>query len=171
MSDSAGSGETPMAVRATFARTDQMQDAVTRLSVSGFDRADLSLPSPASVEGSETPESGSKPASTPADARQARTLGVSTAAAAAAIAAAGVTVATGGAAGPAIAAAAAAGGVAGGGVFAVTGAAAAAEQSDRDNRAEHGVLFLVVRTPTETKRSRADEILRAAGATSIEGVV
>lgn len=171
MNNSADSGETSIAVRATFARADQMQDAVSRLSVSGFDRADLSLPSPASVEGSETPESGSKPASTPADARQARTLGVSTAAAAAAIAAAGVTVATGGAAGPAIAAAAVAGGAAGGGIFAVTDAAASAEQSDRDNRAEHGVLLLAVRTPTEAKRARADAILRAAGATSIEGVV
>ncbi len=171
MNNSAHSSETPMAVRATFARADQMQDAVSKLSLSGFDRADLSLPSPASVEGSETPESGSKPASTQADARQARTLGASTAAAAAAIAAAGVTVATGGAALPAIAAAAVAGGAAGGGVFAVADAAASAEQSNRDDRAEHGELLLAVRTPTEAKRNQADAILRAAGATRIEVVV
>jgi hypothetical protein len=171
MSHSANSTESPVAVRATFARADQMQDAVARLSVSGFDRADLGLPSPASVEGLEPPEFGSKPASTPADARQARTLGVSTAAAAAAIAAVGVTVATGGAALPAIAAAGVAGSAAGGAVFAVTDAAASAEQSDRDGRAEDGELVLAVRTPTEAKRTRADAILRAAGATRIELVV
>lgn len=168
MSTSADSIETPMAIRATFARADQMQDAVGRLSLSGFDRADLDLPSPASIEGTETPESGSKPASTPADARQTRTLGASTAAAAAAIAAAGVTVATGGAALPAVAAAALAGGAVGGGVFAVTDAANSTEQADRDERAVHGDLVLAVRTPTEAKRSKADAILRAAGATRID---
>jgi hypothetical protein len=170
MSNSADSAAAPWSVRATFAHPDQMQDAVSKLSLSGFDRADLSLPSHGVIEGTETPEAGSKPASTEADSRQARTLGASTAAAAAAMAAAGVTIATGGAALPAVAAAVAAGGAAGGGVFAVTDAAKSAEQSDRDDRAEHGELVLAVRTPTEAKRSEADAILRAAGATHIESV-
>lgn len=145
-----------------------IEDAVSRLSMSGFDRADLSLPSPGLIEGTETLGEGSKPASTEADARQARTLGVSTAASAAAIAAAGVTIATGGAALPAIAAAAVAGGVAGGGVFAATDAANSAEQSDRDDRAAHGELVLSVHVANQAKRSAADAILRAAGATGIE---
>jgi hypothetical protein len=152
MSNSADSAAAPWSVRATFAHPDQMQDAVSKLSMSGFDRADLSLPSHGLIEGTETPEAGSKPASTEADSRQARTLGASTAAAAAAMAAAGVTIATGG------------------GVFAATDAAKSSEQSDRDDRAEHGELVLAVRTPTEEKRSEADAILRAAGATHIESV-
>lgn len=157
-------------VRAAFASPDQMQDAVSRLSVSGFDRADLSLPSPGLTDGTETPEAGTKPASTESDARQARTLGASTAGAAAALAAAGVTVATGGAAAPAVAAAVVAGGAAGGSVFAVHGAADLMEQKDRDDRAASGDLVLAVRTPTEAKRTEAEAILRAAGATSIKAV-
>jgi hypothetical protein len=170
MNDSADGTNTLREVRATFASADQMQGAVTKLSMCGFDRADLSLPSPALVEGTETPESGTKPASTDEDARQARTLGASTAAAAAAMAAAGITVATGGAAAPVIAAAALAGGAAGGSVFAVHRAADQVEQSDRDDKARSGDLVLAVRTPTEAKQSEAVALLRAAGATDIEVV-
>jgi hypothetical protein len=147
-----------------------MQAAVSRLSMSGFDRADVSLPSPGLIEGTETPEAGSKPASTEPDARQARTLGASTAAAAAALAAAGVTVATGGAAAPAIAAALAAGGAAGGAVFGVHGTADHLEQTDRDERAAHGDLVLAVRATSQARRTEAESILREAGATSVETV-
>ncbi|MGD0108061.1 MAG: hypothetical protein ABSC06_29120 [Rhodopila sp.] len=157
-------------VRATFASPGQMQDAVSRLSVSGFDRADLTLPSPGLIEGTETPEAGAKPASTDADARQARTLGASTAGAAAAIAAAGITVATGGAAAPAVAAAAVAGGALGGSVFAAQGAFNNEEQKDRDTRALNGDLILAVRATTDAKRSEAEAILRGAGATYIETI-
>src|SRR6202012_4460795 len=144
MNDQAGDIATPWEVRATFANSDQMQDAISRLSLSGFDRADLSLPSPGLVHGTETPEAGTKPAATDADARQARTLGASTAAAAAALAAAGLTVATGGAAGapavPAVAAAVVAGGAAGGSIFAAHDLADNIEQDDRDTRAAQGDL-------------------------------
>jgi hypothetical protein len=170
MNSSANGIPTLQELHATFATPAQMQDAVSKLSVSGFDRADLSLPSSGLLEGTETPDSGTKPASTDADAQQARTLGASTAAAAAALAAAGITVATGGAAVPAIAAAAVAGGAAGGSVFAVHRAADKVEQADRDYRAETGDLVLAVRTPTSEKRSEAEAILRAAGATDIETI-
>jgi hypothetical protein len=170
MNDQAGGIATLREVRARFASADQMQDAVSRLSVSGFDRADLSLPSPGLVEGAETPEAGTKPASTESDARQARTLGASTAAAAAALAAAGITVATGGAAAPAVAAAVVVGGAAGGSVFAVHGAADHMEQRDRDDRAATGDLLLAVYTTSEAKRSEAEAILRAAGAINIEPI-
>jgi hypothetical protein len=170
MNDQAGA-VTLRELRATFASADQMQDAVTRLSLSGFDRADLSLPSPGLVQGRGTPESGTKPASTEADARQARTLGASTAAAAAALAAAGVTVATGGAAAPAVVAAVVAGGAAGGSVFAVHEMADKSEQNNRDIRAASGELVLAVRATTDEKRSEAEGILRAAGATAIEAVI
>jgi hypothetical protein len=171
MNDSAEGGLAALReVRATFANADQMQDAVSRLSMSGFDRADLSLPSSASLDGQATPESGSKPASTESDARQARTLGASVAASAAALAAAGVTVGTGGAAAPAVAAAVAAGGVAGGSVFAVHGAANRSEQKDRDDHAARGDLVLAVRATTSAKQSEAEGILRSAGATKIEAI-
>jgi hypothetical protein len=170
MNDQAGGISTSWEVRATFASPDQMQDAVGRLSVSGFDRADLSLPSPGLIQGRETPEAGTKPASTEADARQARTLGASMAATTAALAAAGVTVATGGAAAPAVAAAVVAGGAAGGSVFGIHGAADHREQTDRDARAASGDLVLAVRAATDAKRSEAEAILRAAGATDITAI-
>lgn len=170
MNDQASGDAAAWELQATFAHPDQMQAAVSKLSMSGFDRADLSLPSPGLVEGTETPEAGTKPAATDADARQARTLGASTAAAAAALAAAGVTVATGGAAAPAVAAAVIAGGAAGGSVFAAHDIADHMEQDDRDTRAAQGHLVLAVRITSDAKRSRAEAILRAAGATSIEAV-
>jgi hypothetical protein len=169
MNDQIG-GAKPWELLATFANSEQMQEAVSKLSMSGFNRADLSLPSPGLIDGTETPEEGTKPASTEADARQARTLGASTAAAAAAIAAAGITVATGGAAIPVVAAAVAAGGAAGGAVFAGHGLADHIEQENRDSRAAHGDLVLAVRATTEAKRSKAETILRNAGATGIEAV-
>ena len=157
-------------VRATFASAEEMQDAVSRLTLSGFDRADLSLPSPGLLEGAETPETGAKPVSTDVDAQQARVLGASTAAAVAGMAAAGITVATGGAAAPAIAAAAVAGGAAGGSVFAARRAVDEVEQDERDTRAATGELVLAVRTPTAEKQSEAEQVLRAAGAASIETI-
>lgn len=157
-------------LRATFASSDQMQDAVSRLSVSGFDRADLSLPSPELVQGTTTTEAGTQAASTDSDARQARTLGASTLGAAAALAAAGVTIATGGAAAPAVAAAVVAGGAAGGSVFAVKGAMDGFEQKERDTRARDGDLILAVRALNDAKRQEAEGILHAAGATNIEAV-
>ena len=155
-------------VRATFASPDQMQDAVSRLSMSGFDRADLSLPSPGLIEGTETPEAGTKPASTESDACQARTLGTSMAASAAALAAVGITIASGGTAAPAVAAAVVAGGAVGGVDFAAHAMADKKEQTDRDSRAASGDLVLAVRATTDAKRSEAEAILRAAGATDIE---
>jgi hypothetical protein len=153
-------------VRATFADADHMQSAVSKLSISGFDRAEISLPSPPGESNALTAEP--RPATTAQDARQFRTLGASTAGAAAALAAAGVTIATGGAAAPAVAAAVFAGGAAGGATFAVHGAANKAEQQDRDARAEAGALLLTVRAKSAAKQSEAEAILRAAGATSIE---
>jgi hypothetical protein len=147
-------------VRALFDSPDRMQDAAGHLTASGFDRADLSLASDASV----------KSAATDVDARQLRTLGASTAATAVALAAAGITVATGGAAAPAVAAAVLAGGAAGGATYAAQGAVNGAEQVDREQRAADGQLELLVRATTDAKRSSAEAILAAAGATHIETI-
>ncbi|MEA2739997.1 MAG: hypothetical protein QOH05_3304, partial [Acetobacteraceae bacterium] len=71
---------------------------------------------------------------------------------------------------PAIAAAVVAGGAVGGSVFAVHGAADEMEQEDRESRAADGDLVLAVRAPTEAKRTEAEALLRAAGATNIETI-
>lgn len=154
-------------VRGTFARSDQMQDAVGRLNLSGFDRAEISMP--ATLPGA-TLGDRSEPVSTNEDAHNLRILGSSTAASVAALAAAGVTIATGGAAIPALAAAALAGGAAGGGVLAAHGSADNAEQDKRDARAADGSLILAVRTSTQAKRQQAEQILHEAGATSVETI-
>jgi hypothetical protein len=135
-----------------------MQDAVGRLEVSGFDRADLTLPTETDLPAPDTEQ----------DAQQMRTLGASTAATVAALAAAGVTVATGGLAAPAAAAAIAAGGVAGGATYAAQDSANNAEQESQTERAREGDLVLAVRTTTPQKQAQAAEILRRAGAEHVE---
>lgn len=154
-------------VHATFATPEAMQDAVSRLEMSGFDRADLSLPDVTPPAARATPETGAKPVDTEEDARQTRTLHSSGAAAVAAMAAAGAVIATGGAAAPAIAAAVVGGGMAGGAVFAISSAANSEEQEDREHKAATGTLILSVRAPDAAKRSEAETILSSAGATSV----
>jgi hypothetical protein len=155
-------------VWATFATPDLMQNAVAELEMSGFDRADLSLPEVLPPEAFATPEAGAKPADTEEDARQARTLQTSAAAAIAAMAAGGAVIATGGAVAPALAAAAVGGGVFGGAAYAISSATNSEEQDDRERKAATGTLVLSVRAPTEAKRSEAESILRSAGAISVE---
>jgi hypothetical protein len=152
----------------TFTSSEQMQEAIQRLSAAGFDRADLSVPEPNAPVERSTPESGALPPDTEDDARQARTLHTSTAAAGAALAGAGITVATGGAAAPAVAAAIAAGAAVGGATYAVSSAANKKTQEERDARAAGGGLILSVRAPNETKRSEAEAILRGSGARELK---
>src|SRR5690349_24167784 len=101
-------------VRARFRNAEAMDRAVAALEMSGFDRADLSLPQASPSPAEDTPEAGARPVDSEEDARQARTLHTSAAASLAGMAAAGVVIATGGAAAPAVAAAAAGAGLAGG---------------------------------------------------------
>jgi len=155
-------------VRATFVTPEAMQDAISQLELSGFDRADLSLPEPMPPRERATPEAGAKPADTEADARQTRTLETSGAAAVAAMAVGGAVIATGGAIAPAVAAAVIGGGVAGGAVYAISSAANSGEQEDRERKAVTGTLVLSVRVPSEEKRREAVAILGSAGATWVE---
>lgn len=168
MSDNADGVSQLREVRATFADPDRMQDAVSKLTISGFDRADLALPTQGHSLDEAAPETATKSVSTDEDARQARTLGSSTAASVAALAAAGVTIATGGAAAPAVAAAVLAGGAAGGATYAATGAANEGEQQAREAQAAAGGLVMSVRALTEARQAEAIAILRAAGATDIQ---
>lgn len=155
-------------VRATFSSSDAMQGAVARLEMSGFDRADLSLPEAMPPVEHATPEAGAKPVDTGQDAQQARTLHVSGAAAAVALAAGAVVIATGGTVGWAIAAAIVGALIAGGLVYLVSSAANQAEQMDRDRKAASGVLILSVRAPNAEKSQEAEAILRAAGGMNLE---
>ena len=154
-------------VSGVFPDSEQMQEAIKRLTEAGFDRADLSVPEAAPPVERSTPEAGAMPADTDEDARQTRTLHTSTAAAAAALAGAGITVATGGAAVAAAAAAVVAGAAAGGATYVVSSAANDQEQAELDARASMGKLILSVRTPTAAKRATAGAILRGSGATDL----
>jgi hypothetical protein len=155
-------------VRATFATPDLMQNAVTQLEMSGFDRADLSLPEVTRPDEFTTPESSAKPADTEEDARQARTLQTSAAAAIAAMAAGGAVIATGGAVAPALAAAVVGGGMFGSAAYAISSASNSEEQEDRERKAATGTLVLSVRAPSDAKRADAEAILRSSAATSVQ---
>jgi hypothetical protein len=155
-------------VRATFRDPDAMQNAAYQLEMSGFDRADLSLPEAAPPVERATPESGATEVDAEDDARQTRTLHTSGAAAAVGLAAAGVVVATGGGAAPAVAAAVVGGGLAGGVAYALSTAANQDEQASREHRAASGTLVLSVRTASTEKRGEAEAIMREAGADFVE---
>jgi hypothetical protein len=162
--------ETVHEVRGRFSSPDALQDAVARLELTGFDRADLSLPEVMPPAERATPEAGAKPVDTEEDARQARTLHTSGAASVAALAAAGVVIATGGAAAPAVAAAVVGGGLAGGAAFAISSAANQGEQNDREAKAATGNLILTVRAMTAEKRAEAVTVLRATGAELLDAI-
>jgi len=155
-------------VRATFRDPKAMQNAVYQLEMSGFDRADLSLPEVAPPAERATPESGATAVDTEEDARQTRTLHTSGAAAVVGLAAAGIVVATGGAAAPAVAAAVVGGGLAGGAAFALSSAANQDEQASRERKAATCTLVLSVRTVSAERRGDAEAIVRAAGAVFVE---
>ncbi|HET8996454.1 MAG TPA: hypothetical protein VFN42_07280 [Acetobacteraceae bacterium] len=151
-----------------FDSSDRMDDAIGRLELAGFARADLSVPEPSPPVERATPESGAEAPYTGDDAQTARTLHTSGVASVAALAAAGITIATGGAAAPAFAAAIGAGALAGGATFVVSEGADAQEQEDRDAKAAAGILLISVRAPDAAKQAEASAILRDAGALEVQ---
>jgi hypothetical protein len=157
-------------VRGTFSDPQHMQEAASELAMSGFDRADMTLPARGHTLDEAASSGAAKPVDSEEDARQARTLSSSTVGAAVGLAAAGITVATGGAAAPAVAAAVLAGGAAGGLTAAAVGAGANTEQHEREAQAEHGTLTLAVRTKTDADVAAATKILRAHGADNVETI-
>ena len=162
-----GPGLTPgiYEVSARFHHGTQMEDAVTRLTMAGFDRADLSLPQADAAQA--TPEGGAEAVTTDTDRRQARTLGTGLAAAAGALAGAGITIATGGAAAVGLAAAAAAGGAAAAASNAVGQGAEGLSEVRHEEAAAQGLLVLTARTKNEGDRDRAMAAMRAAGALDV----
>jgi len=163
--------DTLLIVRGAFPSDAALQDAVGRLTLAGFDRAEISLPVPAGTPGAAAPEQGAENPDTADDDQQMRTMHTGMAGTAGAMLAAGVVVATGGAAIPAVAAAVAAGLAAGGVAHTVSRGANETRHEEREAAAGRGELFLEVRATTALKRSAAEAALREAGATRIERIV
>jgi hypothetical protein len=162
-----GSASRAPQICGTFRSKESMQDALSRLEGSLFQRADLSV----RIPGTEQPgpyASGENPVRED-DTRNLRQLGVGLSTYAAAALAAGVTVATGGAALPAVAAAAAAGGAVAAAGEAVGQAAAPGAETVQQRAAEHGAegVVIMVHADTPEKQAKAEELMRAAGATEV----
>lgn len=156
-------------VQALFPTDAALQDAIGRLTLLGFDRADLSVPDRANDD--PAAEAPAAMPNTETDTRQARTLASSMAGAVGAVAAAGATIATGGAAALVVGAALAAGAGAAG-LANVGGTAVGTAASDtRDEAGARGELHLMVRTRTQEKMAAAETAMRDAGGTSIAQVV
>ncbi|GGC43398.1 hypothetical protein GCM10011504_22260 [Siccirubricoccus deserti] len=148
-----------------FHDREKLDEALSRLEGSLFQRADLSV----RVPGREDERSDSD-RETPVredDARNLRQLGVGTASAATAMAAAGVVIATGGAALPAVAAAAAAGGATAAAGEAAGAAAAPGGKAPQHQAADVTGTVLMVHADTSEKQAKAEELLQACGATRI----
>jgi hypothetical protein len=147
-----------------------LEAAIAKLTLSGFDRAALSLPHTQPTPGTATPEQGADAPMTDADMRQTRTMGTSMAGAIGAFAAAGAVVATGGAAAVAAVAAAAVGAGAALTANAAGNAADAVQTEDRAEAAAAGTLVLSVAAPDAAAQSLAERIMRDAGATKVAAV-
>jgi hypothetical protein len=158
-------------VQGIFPSDATLQDAVGRLTRSGFDRAAISLPEASPRAADATPSGGAQDPNTEDDMRQSRTLQSSMAATVAGMVGAGVTIATGGAALVAAAAAAGLGVAAGGAVSAAHTAMDASQSRDRDAAAAAGQLVLSVSASDPDAEMKATMAMQAAGATQVKTVV
>lgn len=148
-----------------FHSQEKFEAAMQRLEGSTFQHADFSLrvPGREDVRLDSTKEEPLRED----EARNLRTLGVSTASVSAAFAAAGLVVATGGAALPAVAAAAAAGGATAAAGEAVGQAAAPGGKPPQAQAAETTGVILMVHAPTPERRELAERVLKEEGATRV----
>ncbi len=143
-----------------FHDKDKLNEAMSRLEGSDFQRADLSLGVPGEGHQDNLLRED--------DTRTLRTLGTSMAATVAALAAAGVVVATGGVALAAMAAAAAAGGATAVAGEAVAGAAAPQGETVAQRAAgQVAGVVLMVHAASPEKRAKAAMTLQACGATRV----
>jgi hypothetical protein len=152
-------------VQGSFPNDAALQDALGRLTLAGYDRADFSLPEDHPDGSPSTPNEGQNAATDDIDKTQLRTMGSSMAGFAGASAVAGATIATGGAAGVATLAAAAIGL---GAAAAATGVGKMADQADVDERNRRGALgklILAVRTRSGEQARQVMEVMRQSGAT------
>jgi hypothetical protein len=143
----------------------KLDEALSRLEGSLFQRADLSVRVPGRADAASY-ASDEEPMRED-EVRNLRQLGIGIGTYAAAALAAGVTVATGGAALPAVAAAAAAGGAAAAAGSAIGQGAAPGGETPQHQAADLSGVVLMVHAETPEKQAKAEEILRAAGATRV----
>ncbi len=163
-------GDSVEEVQGIFPSDAALEDAIARLTLAGFDRADLSLPETSPPSRHATPEQGASDPVTDTDMRQTRTMGTSMAGSIGAMAAAGATIAAGGPVGAAIAAAAAAAAGTGLAANAVGNAADTVQSEERDAAAQSGRLILAVHAPDPSRRAVAQQIMLKAGATDARPV-
>ena len=152
-------------VQGVFPNDDTMQDALSQLTLAGYDRADFSLPEEQHARASATPTEGAENPTDDTDKAQLRTLGTSMAGYAGAVAVAGAVIATGGAALLAVGGAAAVGA---GTAVAANAAGQAADKAttdERNRRGAAGTLILAVRTTTQAQAEQVIGIMQKSGAT------
>ena len=163
-------GEAIQEVQGVFPSNAALEDAIGRLTRSGFDRAAISLPIPSPGPAQTTPSAGAEDPNTEDDKRQTRTLQSSMAATAGAFLGAGVTIATGGLALPAVAAAAGMGLAAGGAVQAARAVSDSAQENQRNAAAASGQLVLSATAHDPDAVMKATMAMQAAGATRVQTV-
>ena len=143
-----------------------MQDAISRLTLLGFDRADFSIPDP---DAAQTPDAAA-PAPSAIDSTQVRTMASGMTGTAAGIAV-GAAVATAGLAAPLVAAVAGVSAI--GAVAATTGIGVTADQAGvaaRDQLGAAGKLVLAVRLRDAASAQPAEAAMRDAGALDVTPV-
>ena len=159
--------ETVHEVQGVFPSDATLQDAIGKLTLAGYDRAEFSLPEVDPAPSEMTPEASAENPNTDVDMQQVRTLGTSMAGFVGAAAAAGATIATGGAAGLAVAAAAAVGVGSAAAANATGQAADEAQSAERDRKGAEGRLVLAVRTSDHGKADEVQAIMKDAGASRV----
>jgi len=177
MSETVGGGAKPgpalkdtvHEVQGRFPNDAALQDALGRLTLAGYDRADFSLPEEQPSTAS-TPNEGADNPTDQTDKAQLRTMGTGMAGFAGAAAIGGATIATGGAAAVAAAAAAAVGL---GAAALAEGVGRAADQAtidERNRRGLAGTLVLAVRTRSPEQADEVTRLMREAGASDVSPV-
>jgi hypothetical protein len=148
-----------------FHSQDRLDEAMSRLEGSLFQRADLALRRPGQED--DKPDSSKEAPVRQDDVQNLRQLGVGIGSFVAGAAAAGAVVATGGAALPAVGAAAAAVGATAVAGEAVGQSVAPNAQNEMHRAADEGGVVLMVHADTAEKQAKAEELLRACGATKV----
>lgn len=154
-------------LQGVFPNDAALQEAMGKLSLAGFDHADLSLPDAKALK--DTPDTASA-ATDSIDVGQLRTMASGMTGVAAGMAA-GAIVATGGLAAPVVAAIGGASAI--GAVVAVSGVGAAVDNAGaeaRDRLGAEGKLILAVRIRSPEMLPKAEAAMREAGATALTGV-
>jgi hypothetical protein len=148
-----------------FHSRDRLDEAMSKLEGSLFQRADLSLRRPGQED--STPDASKETPARQDDVQNVRQLAVGMGGFVAAAAAAGAVVATGGAALPAVGAAAAALGATQAAGEVVGQAAAPEAQAEVLQAADQGGVVLMVHADTPERQAKAEEMMRACGATKV----